>query len=266
MRRLLFAALIAWPAVASPLAIADYERQLIPVTVVLARGTFDTVWLSRITAVYEGESVTVVGPEYLGLVWNFGKSQPMPLFPLPSTNEPPGSIFYIPKTAVAQTHLSARIYRLDSRTNQTIEQLPMPVVPEAQFDAHTLYFSGLKNDSAERVHLRVYSLDLEHFDPRVRVRVQSSLPGGPPPNSSWAFRYDGVYWLSVEQKYVEYEGQFFPRRPLALELSLDRILSSIPAGSDLAISVVPLASDFRIWAMVSETNNVTQRVRLQLSQ
>lgn len=267
LKRLLLASLIVWPAMAAPVTVTGYDRQLIPVTVFRASAAYGTLWNTRAWAVYEGESLVIVGDVFVGLPTIYGRSQPIPLAPLVSLNEPPGSVVYVRKEAVRLTHISARVERLDPVTRQTIDETPIPVVPESQFVAQTLYFSGLKNNpTAERIHLRVYSLDLEHFDPRVRVRVQSALPGGLPPDASWSLRYDEFYRLTAEQKYVEYEGQVFPRRPLALELSLDPILRNIPAGSDIAISVVPVANDFRLWAMVSETNNVTQRVRLQLPQ
>lgn len=262
MRRLFILLLISLSATAAEMG--EYERQLIPLSAALVMGAHGTLWQIRVLAVYEGDHLVIFGPTFVGLPDVIGKSQPHPLVPLPTSNEPPGAIWYVPKEAVKQTHISARVQRLDATTFQTIEETPIPVVPESQFADHTLYFSGLVNGPAERLHVRIYSLDLSHPDPAVRVRIQSSLSGGSPFDSEWAFRYDETYRLTAEQKFLESNGQTFARRPLALELSLDPILKTIPEGADIAVSVLPAADGLRIWAMLSETNNVTQRVRLTL--
>jgi hypothetical protein len=70
--------------------------------------------------------------------------------------------------------------------------------------------------------------------------------------------------LSARQKFVVFDSRVFERRPLALEVPLDPILESIPEGALVAISVLPASEDLRIWAILSETNNTTQRVRISV--
>jgi hypothetical protein len=56
----------------------------------------------------------------------------------------------------------------------------------------------------------------------------------------------------------------FPGRPLALELALDPIFRAFPEGTELAVSIAPASAGLHIWGMVSETDNITQHVRIVL--
>lgn len=258
--RILVAAAGIWFSLA--LGAAEYQRRLVPVTVVGAPGAYGTRWTTRVIAVQELEDGTeIVGDMSLDIPPGLGGSQPYRVFPLPSENEPPGSILYVPKDFATLVHISAQVEQTGPTAN---EPAVLPVVSEEEFVGHTLYFPQLTKDSRERLHLRVYSLDLEHPIPAVRVRVQANLAS---PMTGWTFVYDEVHLLSALQKFttsLENGGGNFALRPLSSQLSLDHILTAVPEGADLAVSVMPASENLRIWAMLSETNNTTQRVRVLL--
>ena len=202
----------------------------------------------------------IVGDLTLDVPRGKGRSQPYNVFPMPSEGGPPGAILHVRKDVADKVHISTRLYL---RQNSVVFQdsAVLPVVSEREFVDHTLYFLRVVNDEDERVHLRVYSLDLNHRNPVVRVRVQASWLA-----TAWHLIYDQVYFLEVRQgeRIPGDGGPPFPLRPLAIELSLDSIFDTVPAGADIAVSVLPAAPDLRIWAMLSETNNATQRVRIAL--
>jgi hypothetical protein len=241
-------------------AAAEYERRLIPVTVVLAPGAFGTTWTTRVAAVQELETgVDIIG-DTNAMPGSVGRSQPYRLFPPPSENEPPGSILYVPKEAADQVHISARIVRTGGGAT---EETVLPIVSEDEFVAHTLYFLQLTKSAHERLHLRGYSFDLDHPSPIVRIRVQATWLGS---TEGWTFVYDQLHTLNVQQKEVtpSVGGETFALRPLAIDFPLDPILRSLPEGAEVAVSLLPATPGLRIWGMVSETNNVTQRVRIAL--
>jgi hypothetical protein len=132
-------------------------------------------------------------------------------------------------------------------------------VSEDEFVNGTRYFSNFRNSRNERVHLRVYSLDLERPDASVRIRVQADLPAG------WTFIHDDEYKLDVKQRYTSLLGpdNLVEQRPLALEVLLDPILRDVPDNADIAVSVKPV-NDLNVWAILSETNIGTNRVRASL--
>jgi hypothetical protein len=234
-----------------------YERRLIPITASNVPGPFGTKWSTLVWVVQEGEGGRLIGgPEYVGLPVGGGNSNPYGLSPPPTGNEPPGGIMYVPREAAALIHISARLYEHGSLPAQ---EIPLPVVTEDEVVNQTRYFAGLANNSSERVHLRVYSLDLDRPNAAVQVRVQAQLSGGT------RFIYDQEYPLQVQQRYTSLFGRepFFPIRPLAVEVLLDPILRQAPDGVEIAVSVKPV-DDLRVWAVLSETNMVTQRVRVSL--
>lgn len=238
---------------------SEYERRLIPITVTETPGAFGTRWTTRVSAVQELQTGVEIVGDLNDLPGSVGGSQPYRILPLPSQDEPPGSIVHVPKDAAQAVHIGARLLQRGAIAS---EETVLPVVAEHDFVSRTRYFEQLSNDPAERVHLRAYSLDLQHPDPAVRVRVQATWVGA---TAGWSFIYDAVHPLTVLQKQTtSLEGETFALRPLALELSLDAILDTVPEHADIAISVMPASEGLRIWAMVSETNNVTQRVRISL--
>ena len=84
-------------ATATLAAAAEYERRLIPVTV-LAPGGYGTFWWTRATAVQElGEGVEIIGDLTMDLPPGIGGSQPYNIFPPLSQDEPPGAILHVPK-------------------------------------------------------------------------------------------------------------------------------------------------------------------------
>lgn len=234
-----------------------YERRLIPLAADATPGAFGTVWNTRVTAVGELPGET----ELIGFLVTFvppgvARSQPIPLLVPRSVNEPPGTIAYIPSDVAQTIHLTAIVEERHSR-----EEVAVPVVREDAFANRTGYFMDLTRNASSRLTLRVYSLDLAADDASVRVRIQANIP---PYFRPWEFIYDDVHPLTVQQRMMsDYQGTVsLPVRPLALELGLDSLLTNVPEGSELAVSVVP-AGELRIWSMLSETNSSTQRVALR---
>jgi hypothetical protein len=89
------------------------------------------------------------------------------------------------------------------------------------------------------------------------VQVQAA------PNGIWKFIHDEVYRLSVRQKEQRLaDGTTIPLRSLAVEFLLDPILRTVMEETEIAISVRPATQNLRIWALLSEANISTQRVRL----
>jgi hypothetical protein len=242
------------------LAAEGYERYLIPISAAQP-GAYGTFWLTQAWAVHEGpEGIAIVGAEVIDLPINiYRDSIPLELAVLPTEQEPPGAILYVSREVADQVHILPRLLRLEGGV--VADEMPLPVVNEKDFATRTRYFGVLRKTSSERIHLRVYSLDLTHSSPEVRVRVQAAIPGVP---GGWMFRYDEVLPLSARQKFVVFDSRVFERRPLALEVPLDPILESIPEGALVAISVLAASDDLRIWAILSETNNTTQRVRVSV--
>jgi hypothetical protein len=189
--------------------IDGYERRLIPIAVSDLHGAFGSVWSTVVYVVQEGTGRVIIGPDYVGLPIAFGNSLPHVLGPPPTQNEPPGSIFYVPKVAAEGIHISARLLQKGS---DPPEEVTIPVVSEDEFVNGTRYFSNFRNSRNERVHLRVYSLDLERPDASVRIRVQADLPAG------WTFIHDDEYKLDVKQRYTSLLGpdNLVEQRPLAL--------------------------------------------------
>lgn len=243
-------------AVATMMQAQEYEPRLIPIAADETRGAFGTVWNTKVTVVGE----LPVETEPIGFIFAFvppgvARSQPIELAVPGSIAEPPGTIVYIRSEAANTVHMTATV-----RERGSADAIPIPVVRQNAFANRTGYFLGLIRKPSTRLTLRVYSIDLSAADPQVRVRVQANVP---PYLRPWEFVYDQPCRLSVRQRMMsDYQGTVsLPVRPLALELGLDALLSNVPEGAELAISVVPLG-DLRIWSMLSETDSSTQRVRL----
>jgi hypothetical protein len=240
---------------------AEYERRLIPIVVSLAPGAYGSVWRTRVTAVQElKDGAEIVGDMTLDVPPWLGGSQPYGVFPLLSDHEPPGAILHVRKDVAPAIHISAR---LEQRGSSELEEFPIPVVAEDDFVNHTLYFMPLTRRTDRRMHLRVYSLDVERETAAVRVRIQARLP-----IAGWSFVYDEVHPLGVEQKTMTSieGGEPLPLRPFAIEMLLDSLLAELPPDTELAVSVLPADEGLRIWGIVSETDNATHRVRLTLPQ
>jgi hypothetical protein len=252
--------MLAMTSFVTPAMAGEYERRLIPLTVVLAPGAFATTWTTRVAAVQELETAVEILGDTPDMPGSVGRSQPYRLFPLPSVNEPPGSILYVPRDAAGQVHVSARVVRTGEGVS---EETVLPVVSEDEFVDRTLYFLQLTAKAEERIHLRAYSLDVTHPEPFVRVRVQATWTGS---RDGWAVVYDQLHALTAQQKQTSpgAGGETYPLRPLSVELSLEPVLRNLPEGAELAVSVRPVAEGLRIWALLSETNNATQRVRVAL--
>lgn len=239
---------------------AEYERRLIPVTV-QAPGGYGTFWSTRATAVQElEEGSEIIGDMTMDLPSGIGGSQPYRIFPPLSENEPPGAIMHVRKEFAHAIHISARLEQVGSAQPQEIH---IPVVREKEFEHRTLYFAPLVRRPTRRMHLRVYSLDVERPMAAVRVRIQTPLR-----LTGWTFVYDKVHALAVRQRTMTSQegGDSLPLRPYALELLLDPLLADIAPDSEMAVSIVPVDEGLRIWGILSETDNTTQQVRLVFGQ
>lgn len=238
---------------------ADYERRLIPIAAGPTPGAFGTIWATNTKAVGESPTeIEIVGVLPTRIPPGYGHSYPGNVALPTSVNEPPGTILYIPSDGSGALHVSAEL----EERQITDVATPLPVVKEREFIAQTRYFLHLEKRAAVRLYLRVYSLDLSHPAPNVRIRIQANtLPSSNP----WIFVYDTVHTLSAQQKTMTDAAGMVtvPIRPLAIEVPLDALLGNVPEGVELAVSVVPVSPDLKIWAMVSETDNITQRVSLR---
>lgn len=244
-------------SVAAMLCAQEYQPWLIPIAADETRGAFGTVWNTKVTVVNEQSVET----EPIGFIFTFvppgiARSQPRDLAVPGSVGEPPGTIVYVRSDAADSVHMTASV-----RERGSADAVQIPVARGDAFANRTGYFLDLIRKPATRLTLRVYSLDLAAADPAVRVRVQANVP---PYLRPWEFVYDQPHALSVRQRTMSnFEGSVtLPVRPLALELGLDALLSNVPEGAELAISVVPLG-DLRVWSMLSETDSTTQRVTLR---
>jgi hypothetical protein len=239
----------------------EYERRLVPIAVGLAPGAYGTVWTTRAVAVEETvNGVEIVGDMSLDLPPGVGGSRPYNIGLLTTDHEPPGAILHVPKEFATRIHVSSVLMQHGAGERQ---EIAIPVVPEREFVDHTLYFAPLTRRTDRRLHLRVYSLDVERATAAVRVRIQA-----PVLLRSWTFIYDAVHPLDVEQKVtssVENED-LLPLRPYAFEMLLDPLLADIPPDTPLAVSILPADEGLHIWGILSETDNATQRVRLTLPQ
>jgi hypothetical protein len=235
-------------------AAAQFERRLAPIAVTGTLGAFSSSWTTRATVLAE-QGVEIVGLLPVNVPPGFSGSIPQLAVLPPSENEPPGTILYIPADRAQGVHVST-VLRRGSSNDLTF----LPVVREQEFTSAARFFMQLKKEEGKRLRLRVYSLDLEHSTPTVRLRIQSSYPLTDQP---WTVALDSVITLTARQKMMtDYQGTVsLPVRPLAVEVSLDDLLTSVPAGADLAVSVVP-TTDLRIWAFVSQTDNATQAVEI----
>jgi hypothetical protein len=260
MRPLLIALLTFAYAALAPAA--EYERRLVPVAVVMAPGAHGTLWTTRAKAVQELEEGTeIVGDLTLDVPPWIAGGQPYNVFPSSTDREPPGAIMHVRKDVAHAIHISARL--LQHGPGREHEETAIPVVGEDEFVNHTLYFMPLTRRSDRRVHLRVYSLDVERATAAVRVRIQAPLPF-----RGWTFIYDTVHALDVHQKTrTPMEGgDPLPLRPYAIEMLLDPLVADLPPDTELAVSVVPADEGVRIWGIVSETDNTTQQIRLVFAQ
>jgi hypothetical protein len=226
---------------------ADFERRLIPIAAGATPGGFGTVWTTRTTVVAEVPETEIVGVVTARVPPLFGRSRPSRVALPFSLAEPPGTIV---TAALLQEGVAAA------------QPLGLPVVSEKELVSDTIFFLDIVNDARARRHLRVYSLDLEHPNPIVLVRIQASFE---PFLNAWDVTSETAHRLRAVQRIMtDYQGTVaLPVRPLSLELPLEPLLRSLPEGAELAVSVVP-SEGLHIWAMVSETDNATQRVRLFL--
>jgi hypothetical protein len=238
---------------------ADFERRLIPIAAGATPGGFGTVWTTRTTVVAEVPETEIVGVVTARVPPLFGRSRPSRVALPFSLAEPPGTILYIRADHASKVHVTAALLQEGVAAAQP---LGLPVVSEKELVSDTIFFLDIVNDARARRHLRVYSLDLEHPNPIVLVRIQASFE---PFLNAWDVTSETAHRLRAVQRIMtDYQGTVaLPVRPLSLELPLEPLLRSLPEGAELAVSVVP-SEGLHIWAMVSETDNATQRVRLFL--
>jgi len=240
-----------------------YERRLIPIAAADAPGAYASRWTTHVVAVQDlAFGVEIIGSAFVDLPPDVGGAIPTRI-PVPaSQNEPPGTILSVRSDVAPRVHLSAR---LEQHGDLVSESTPFPVVSEHLFSSNTRYFSQMTKQPLERMMLRVYSLDIDHPSPVVRVRIQASWIGK---QNGWTFIYDVRHQMRANQRNLSsWDGSItVPVRPLALELSIDALTSTIPDGAEIAVSITPDAPGLSTWAMLSETNNVTQRVRIITSE
>lgn len=245
---------------------ADFERRMIPVAAASTAGAHGTVWTTRATIVADVTQTEIIGLIAINVPPVYSRAFPNRVA-LPFTeNEPPGTVLYIPRDDAPNVHFTATLMEhersQDPWSAPPRQLIGLPVVRESDFVNRTIYFADLTKDVRSRRHLRVYSLDLDDDEPVVRVRMQAAFESDPNP---WDVVAEAPHRLTAVQRFMtDYQGTVsLPVRPLALELDLDSLLAAVPDGAAIAVSVVP-PPGLRIWALVSETNNETQRVRLVL--
>jgi hypothetical protein len=224
---------------------------------------FGTTWTTLLEGMNERGNILVRGLNYFGPTLAPAADNPWrgPQH-FTSPGEPPGSIIYVPQEHADAVHVTVA---LRQASPSATDHISIPVVRESEFSDSPLFFIGLRREKDERTHLRVYSLDLDKEAPAVRVQIIGRELGAFTP------RYDAVVPLAVKQT-ISGWPQPLPVRPWAAELLLDPLLdqsSVVPSDAEQSpyiVVVSPVTSGLRIWALLSETHNETQRVQVALPQ
>jgi hypothetical protein len=259
LAKMIIRAVIVWTVFLSVSTLAfgaEYERWLLPLATNSQSGLLGSSWSTGVYGTHTGEGILVRGFDYR--VPFFAPSEGMLYTPIPfftEPGEPPGSILYVPKETVEHVHLTAR---LGQRGAGRQDLTSLPVVPERNFVAGTLYFLGLDKQVDERLMLRVYSLDLDRSDAAVRVRIEAPVDEFPRRETI----FDAEVPLVVRQRMTSLFGEVFAVRPLAVEIPLDEPLQRAKGEGRIVITVAPAVQGLRIWGFISETDNATNRVQL----
>jgi hypothetical protein len=250
--------------ISRPVVAQEFERRLVPVTVRDVPGMFGTTWTTLLEGMNEHDNVLIRGLNYFGPTLAPVADIPW-VAPQHSTSpgDPPGSIIYVPREHADAVHVAVTLRQASSSGT---DHIPIPAIRESEFSDSPVFFTGLRREKNERTHLRIYSLDLDKEKAAVRVQVIGLGSSG-----YWSTRYDAVVPLGVKQT-ISGWPQPLPVRPWAAELLLDPLLDqSLIASSgnepvQYGVIVSPVTPALRIWALLSETHNETQRVQIALPQ
>jgi hypothetical protein len=236
----------------------EFDRWLVPIAVHDFPGLFGTRWTTSFIGWNDRSGILVRGQALLGPT--IPPPADIPWYPTIGATipgEPPGSILYIPRADAGAVHLSANLMQ-SSASGQ--DQLSVPIIPESSFADDAIHFLGLENNTDERSHLRVYSLDLDKPSPAVLIQVLARNV-----LNDWVVAHETELDLHVVQHLTQWPGQL-PMRPWAAEIALDPLLEATSLSGPYIVTVTPVTFGLRFWGIVSETHNQSQRVQLMLPQ
>lgn len=237
----------------------DFEKMLVPITVVNWPGDHGSRWTTRF-------EIANTSPETVELLpWNCTTLAPCSLaYPLPprttvslplivtAPGEGPGRLLYVTKARADDVAFNLRIQDV-SRQSETWGT-ELPVVRERQFRTGVVFLLGVPLTSEFRQSLRIYAVDTA--DPIAFAVRFFALGSG---------RLDSpVAELTLLTSRVGAGGTSPWAEGIAHSAAeLHNISAVVPQlrGIDrVMIEVEPLTSGSRFWAFVSVTNNATQHV------
>jgi hypothetical protein len=238
-------------------AAQEFERRLIPITVKQAQGLFGTLWTTNLFGFNDEDGVLVRGLAYFGptLAPSPGPWNPTPFYT--EEYETPGTILYVPREHAAKVHIDASVVQ-ESLAGK--DELNIPVVPESEFSDAPSYFLGIMDNKDERTHLRIYSLDLEKTRATVRVQIMARDA-----LRRWDVRYETTLDLDVVQR-LSLWPEKLPVRPLSAQIALDPLLEATGYEGPYIVIVKPETDGLRTWALISETDNESQRIQVVVPQ
>ena len=235
----------------------DYERLLLPITVINAPGAFGTLWTTDLWVPPDQEVFPSFAPSACDPPCPDGGGPPTAAsyqlgFFRTHANETSGSLLYALRRASATSRVSLRLRDASGSTHWPPVQLP--VVAEGEFTNGTVHVLGIPLSADTRATARIYGIDPEQLG-NVEIRVfREDTP-------AQTLLQDQVIPLTVtQQTYVAgpYSAEI---RPPYAQLPLDNLRST---GARLVrLEVTSLTPLLRIWAFVSVTDNATQQVSLR---
>lgn len=235
----------------------DYERLLLPITVINAPGAFGTLWTTDVWVPPDQSVFPSFGPSACdppcpdaggppgGASYQLGFFRTHP-------NETSGSLLYALRRGSAPSRVSLRLRDASGLTHWPPVQLP--VVHEGEFTNGPTHVLGIPLSADTRATARIYGIDPEQLG-NVEIRVfREDTP-------AQTLLLDEIIPLTVTQQTYAAGPYHAEIRPPYAQLPLDSLRST---GATLVrLEVVPLTPLLRIWAFVSITDNVTQQVALR---
>lgn len=237
MRRCAFLLLLM---VAAHLSASDFERVLLPITVLQIPGAHGSSWQSDLWAHVRVDGV-VIRPLRIAHVTPLrAGTQTVPVF-LHRIGEPPGQFIEVTSALLDDVELNLRV-RDSSREHETWGT-EIPIVRERDFHREAIALVPIPaGDARFRSMLRIYGANGDGAAVRVRLTLVAT-PLAPA--------------RVIHESTHTFEPAISPYQPAYLELSLDP-LAGREDGGVVRVDVEPLTPGLRFWAFASITHNETQ--------
>jgi hypothetical protein len=238
------------------------QRFLVPIHLIEpVNGAFGSRWASELTILNTGSSAAYIQ--------NYGTCPPTggpcvnPIYPQVAEVATavrdfdftiPAAVLAVDDQYVNQLVFSARVRDL-SRSAQNWGTW-LPVVPESAAVHEPLALVDIPVTAGFRQTLRIYSFDLA-ADRAVRVRVYGAVPLDPANPSTYLNPNPLLGEAVVPLRYAPRFGG----SPLYAEVGDLTAISAVAGHDKVWLTIEPLG-DFKLWGMVSITNNTTQEITM----